>query len=84
MGTAAFAGTGVEEVELPDSLAEVGACAFCSCPRLREVRLGTGIATIGDDAFADCGALETVKVPASFQVSLSEALDPGVRVETIP
>ena len=62
LGWHAFAGTGLTELVLPDSIVEMES-AFYECRQLTTVTLGAGMTAIPDDAFAGCSALKEVKVP---------------------
>lgn len=60
MGRCCFAGTALEEVRIPDSLAELPARAFLNCTKLRRVHLGTTLRSIGEECFMMSRALRAV------------------------
>lgn len=41
----------VEEVSFPDTVKEIGNCAFYNCRNLRTLEIGAGVEVIGSDAF---------------------------------
>lgn len=59
-GMQLLCGNAVEEIWLPDAVAEIGALAFYDCRKLREVSMGAGLTSLGSDAFMNCRALERV------------------------
>ena len=44
-------GNEVEEVWLPDTVKEIGSCAFYNCRNLKTLEIGAGVEEIGGDAF---------------------------------
>ncbi len=63
----AFADCVVEELNLPNSLTEIGEAAFYNCDNLQTLNLPSSIITIGDYVFRDCDGLQSVTLPASVQ-----------------
>lgn len=61
IGVAAFAGSQLREVTLPDSLLEIGLRGFNACPNLRHVILPKNLKKISSRAFNMCKGLETVR-----------------------
>ena len=60
IGSDSFNGlTAVTEIELPDSLTEIGIGAFCFTA-ITEVTIPTNVSTMGYSAFYGCGKLESV------------------------
>ncbi|MCR5824926.1 MAG: leucine-rich repeat domain-containing protein, partial [Oscillospiraceae bacterium] len=59
IGSLAFSGTGLLELELDDSVTTIGSSAFSSSA-LQRIDLGNGVTTIGSSAFNNCGNLEEV------------------------
>ena len=57
----------LKRVELPQSLREIRAAAFCGCDGLRTVVLREGLETIGDEAFKRCLDLEEIPLPSSVR-----------------
>ena len=64
----AFAFSGIESVELPDGLEEIGQSAFESCELLSGVfRFPKSLRVIGADAFAQCHNLEGIELPDGLE-----------------
>lgn len=59
-----FAGSDVEEVTIPENVTEIGAQAFCSCPKLRRVVFAQNskLKTLRKSCFQD-SALEDLTLP---------------------
>lgn len=62
IGSRAFFGTGIIDLELPDSVKELGIRSFYNCPMLKTVKLGTGLTKIPDFTFYGCQSLTDVKL----------------------
>ena len=59
----AFAGcSGLKEVELPNSVLQMGNGAFADCTSLKKLTIGTGLKDFGIGTFAGCTILETIAV----------------------
>ena len=56
----AFAGCGVAEVIVPDSITEIGRGAFSDCTSLRTLTIPKSVRQLGDGAFANCMSLTSV------------------------
>lgn len=57
-----FYSCGVESVELPASVVEIGTEAFCGCRKLKSLTIqaeNSKLQTIGERAFCKCGCLQT-------------------------
>lgn len=63
IGVAAFYGSGLINVAVPDSVQEIGENAFCSCLKLESVSIGQGVAYLDRNVFSDCQSLKTVTIP---------------------
>ncbi len=66
IGDYAFSLSGLESVNFPPTVSQIGASAFASCKNLWSVEFSDGLLTIGNDAFADCEMLEAVSLPSSL------------------
>jgi uncharacterized protein YkwD len=66
IGEGAFAGATFEEINLPQSLTEIGAYAFVDCTDLTSVVVPDGVASLGNGAFQGCYNMEIAKVPSEF------------------
>lgn len=57
----------VTSITLPDSVTQIGTCAFYGCSGLQEINLGTGLIEIQASAFEECSSLTEVVIPDSVQ-----------------
>ncbi len=64
IGDYAFAGSGVENVTIPDSVISIGEAAFATCHSLKSVTIGSGVTSIGDFAFRSCD-FTSITIPNS-------------------
>lgn len=60
-----FSCVSLEEVRLPEKLAEIGQSAFHYCTFLKEITIPDGVKSIMHSAFAYCSSLKEVVVPDS-------------------
>lgn len=67
IGSDAFVGSNITEIELPASLKEIGSSAFEKCEKLKKIQFPEGVETIGNSTFIDCTALEEVSFPKSLK-----------------
>ena len=63
----------LEELILPDSMVEIGYCAFYNCYELVRITLGTGLTEIGGDAFVGCLRLSEIYNHSSLQLEFGSA-----------
>jgi len=72
-----FSGRALRRVGLPESLVEIGSCAFDGCHDLVEVKFGEHVKTIGKWAFSSCERLcegdGVLQLPDSLLVLGSQA-----------
>ena len=76
----AFMRTGIESVELPESLTSLGERAFSHCRNLKRVQLPEGLVSVGAGAFERCSSLETIDVPPSVEAIEEDAFPLGARL----
>jgi uncharacterized repeat protein (TIGR03803 family) len=62
---AAFNGSSMTSVTIPDSVTQIGTNAFANCAALTSLNLGTGISTISDGTFQNCTSLSNLSIPPS-------------------
>ena len=64
VGEFAFEGcTSLREIEIPDSVTQMGQCIFRGCKALQKAHLPKGIASIPCECFLECASLEEVNIP---------------------
>lgn len=63
IGLAAFRGSGLEEIELPEALSSIEAHAFNYCTNLLECTLPSNVQKIPDGLFFNCSKLQKVVLP---------------------
>ena len=56
---------GIEEVEIPDTVTEIGEYAFYEWKNLENVTMSSNITSIGDSAFTRCNNLTNITIPES-------------------
>lgn len=61
----AFTSTGIESIDLPESIKVIGSSAFSNCTNLKSFTAPSALTELGSDAFAYCSALETVDLSAA-------------------
>lgn len=66
IGTAAFEGTGLTHVVIPDTVQEMNAAVFQLCSSLVSVKLPAGLPEIDQYMFAHCTSLQYVDMPDSI------------------
>lgn len=64
---AAFLGTAIESIVIPNSVETFGKSVFESCIRLKHVKLPDNLKILEMDTFENCGNLEDVILPANLR-----------------
>lgn len=64
----AFAWRDLVEVDLPQSLCEIGEKAFWKCENLERISLGSGITSIERSTFLNCISLRQIRIPPTVKV----------------
>lgn len=67
IGTYAFSGSSVTNLNLNDGLKGIGDNAFGSCPNIANLVIPDTVETVGDGAFGNCTALRTLSVPVTLK-----------------
>ena len=57
-GKGAFEGSGLHDIEIPDSVEKIGSRTFAECEGLSRVKMGSDTKSIGNDAFYGCKRLK--------------------------
>lgn len=73
LGEAAFRGTAVTAVTLPDTVTSLGWFAFADCPSLAAVTLPASVAFIGYGAFDGCPRVTLYCPPDSYAASYADS-----------
>lgn len=63
----AFSRSGITEITIPESIKDIGYCAFYGCSGLTEIIIPDKVTNIGDRAFEDCSCLENIVLPNSVK-----------------
>lgn len=63
IGDHAFAGSSIENVQLPWTLVTIGYCSFSNCVNLTRLEIPKGVKEIGYGAFSGCKNLEYISFP---------------------
>ncbi len=59
---------GIEKIELPDTITQIGDSAFRNCKNLATITMNSGIEKIQKFAFEDCSSLTTIDIPDTVKV----------------
>lgn len=62
IGCRAFAGCGIDRIDLPEGLARIGGFAFTDCENLVSVTIPDSVTEIGDNPFTACGSLQDIVI----------------------
>ena len=58
-----FAGSGIKEITIPETVTEIGSYAFASCKSLQGINFPASLEKIRGHAFANCTALQNIEYP---------------------
>ena len=67
IGDHAFSESIISNVVFPDSVTEIGACAFCGCDNLNRINFPSQLQIIGTQAFSGCSNLTGINLPDSVK-----------------
>lgn len=62
----AFLGSGIENIDIPDSVIIIGYGTFSGCSNLKTASIGSGIKQIWEEAFNNCSNLVTVNINVEY------------------
>lgn len=68
IGEYAFAGCGLQTINLSNSLINIGEGAFHSCLNLKEISIPSGVSTISSHTFYDCSSLTNVNISQGVKI----------------
>ena len=69
----AFYGMGLKRITIPESVTNIGKCAFRDCQQLEEVVLPSRLSTIHAGCFLNCISLKRVVLPAALTMIKTKA-----------
>lgn len=64
----AFMNSKIAEIDLPDSIVEIGSYAFYNCENLSKITIPNSVESIGDHAFYKCSNLANVTIPNNIEL----------------
>lgn len=68
IGDYAFSGSDIQNVEIPETVVEIGRDAFSNCLNLEEIHIPESVKTIGQCAFYECENLHRVNLPKNIEI----------------
>lgn len=63
--TYCFEGAMIRQITIPDTVTEIGDCAFYCCNQLASITLPLGLQKISDRMLANCTSLTSITIPAA-------------------
>lgn len=79
----AFEDSGLESIEIPNRVTEIGAYAFAGCKDLKTVRLSKGIRNLSGSLFSHCTSLREISIPEYVETIECRAFLYCAALETI-
>jgi len=73
IGQSAFAGWGLEQVIIPNSMVTLSRYAFYDCGSLKTIEIPASVTFIGESAFYNCNRLSSITVHAASPVDISSS-----------
>ena len=67
LGAAAFLGTGITSIALPDGITVIPEECFAECDSLSQMTIPESVTTLGASAFFGCDSLNEITLPASLE-----------------
>ena len=55
----------MQSIHIPDSVTEIGFCAFDGCSSLQSIHIPDSVTKIGHNAFSGCSSLQSINIPDS-------------------
>ena len=78
-----YAGTNIEDIEIPNEITEISSYAFKDCKELKTVKLPTELKIIGYNAFENCVMLKTMEIPSQCSIIGGYAFLNCTNLETV-
>ncbi len=83
IGLGAFAGSGILDLVIPDSVKTIDAYAFCSCSKLKNLIIPYGVQSIEKCTFCESKSLENISLPESIKYIDTHAFSSCEKLEQI-
>lgn len=75
IGTQSFYKTGIENIDLPNTIEEIADCAFAECHSLKNITIPENVKILHSYTFAECESLETVELGKKTCLIVKDAFD---------
>ncbi len=84
-GSAFYQAVNLKEVDIPDSVLEIGKSAFKSATSLKSIQIPNKVTELYEDTFADCTSLEEIIIPETvLKVDNTSFTSTAIKRATIP
>ena len=57
----------ITEIEIPDNISKIGACAFLDCKNLRQIKIPNTVTEIPSGFISECTSITEVNIPSSVK-----------------
>lgn len=85
IGRSCFEAAGITQIDIPNTVTEIGESAFANCYDLASITLPSGLQKISSRMLADCMNLTSIAIPASVTaIGVSAFSNSGITSITIP
>ena len=61
-------------IMIPDSVTNIGSCAFDSCSSLISITIANSVTSIGKSAFSGCESLNSIRIPKGTRKKMLKLL----------
>jgi len=75
--------SGIRELQIPETVTEIGSDAFEGCSYLKKINIPEGIKEIKKDTFKDCKSLSEIKLPADLKGIYESAFEGCKRLKEL-
>lgn len=83
IGDSAFAGSGIEEITIPDSVNYISYSPFENCASLRQVRLSKNVSSLYNRFFKGCTSLTSVYLPQGMEELRTSAFEGCLSLKSV-